>query len=127
MSNQSIQTVSTSNDKYKIFLAVAFAIAGIVAFYFLAGQEKYLRIAALVGGLVLSVLMLLISESGRELFSYGKESFRESKKVVWPSRKEAMQMTGVVFVFVLMMAIFLWGADSVLEYLILDVILGFKK
>jgi preprotein translocase subunit SecE len=127
MSNQSIQTVSTSNDKYKIFLAIALALAGIVAFYLLAGQEKYIRLGALIAGLVLSALVLLLSESGRELFSYGKESIKEAKKVVWPSRKEAMQMTGVVFVFVLMMAIYLWGADSILEYFILDVILGFKK
>lgn len=127
MSNQSIQTVSTSNDKYKIFLAIALALAGIVAFYLLAGQEKYIRLGALIGGLVLSALVLLLSDSGRELFSYGKESIKEAKKVVWPSRKEAMQMTGVVFVFVLMMAIYLWGADSILEYFILDVILGFKK
>ena len=127
MSNQSIQTVSTSNDKYKIFLAIAFAVAGIIAFYVLADQAKYIRLAALLGGLVLAILILLVSESGRELFSYTKESIKESKKVVWPSRKEAMQMTGVVFVFVLVMAIFLWGTDSLLGYLVLDAFVGFKK
>ena len=127
MSNQTVQTVSTSSDKYKIVLAIAVAIASVVAFYVLNGQAKYVRLAALGGGLSLSVILVLISEAGRELISFAKESIRESKKVVWPSRKEAGQMTAVVFGFVLVMAIFLWGTDKVLEFLLLDVILGFKK
>jgi preprotein translocase subunit SecE len=127
MSNQSIQTVSTSNDKYKIILAIVAAVAGVVAYYFLAGQPKYVRLAALVGGLSLAVVLVFISETGRELVSFAKESIKESKKVVWPTRKEAGQMTAVVFGFVLVMAIFLWLTDSILEKLILDVILGFKK
>ncbi|MDP3785835.1 MAG: preprotein translocase subunit SecE [Undibacterium sp.] len=127
MSNQTIQTVSTSNDKYKIILAIAAALAGVVAFYVLVGQPKYVRLAALVGGLSLSVILVLISETGRNLVSFGKEAIKESKKVVWPSRKEAGQMTAVVFGFVLVMAIFLWGTDTVLEFLVLDVTLGFKK
>jgi preprotein translocase subunit SecE len=127
MSNQSIQTVSASKDKYKIVLAIIAAIAGVVAFYVLNGQEKYIRIGVLVAGLVLAVVLVWVSEAGRELFSFGKESVREAKKVVWPTRKEAGQMTAVVFGFVLVMAIFLWGVDKVLEVLLLDVILGFKK
>jgi preprotein translocase subunit SecE len=127
MSNQSIQTVSTSNDKYKIILALVAVVAGLVAFYVLAGKPTYVRAGALVGGLLVAFLLLWISETGRNLVSFGKESVRESKKVVWPSRKEAGQMTAVVFGFVLVMAIFLWGIDKTLEYLLLDVILGFKK
>ncbi|MBC3806868.1 preprotein translocase subunit SecE [Undibacterium seohonense] len=126
MSNQTVQTVSTSNDKYKIILAVIAAVAGVVAFYVLANQAKYVRIGALFGGLALALVLVFISETGRELVSFAKESIREAKKVVWPTRKEAGQMTAVVFGFVLIMSIFLFTTDKVLEYLIMNVILGLK-
>jgi len=126
MSNQSIQTVSTSGDKLKITLAVVAAIAGIVGFYVLVGQPKYVRLGALAGGVVLAAILVLISQTGRDLIAFAKESVREAKKVVWPTRKEAGQMTLVVFGFVLIMAVFLFTTDKVLEYLIMNVILGLK-
>lgn len=127
MSNHSVQTVSTSNDKYKVILAGAAVVAGIAAFYILAGQSTWVRVVALLAGLVVAVGLLAISEVGRNFFDFAKESVRETKKVVWPTRKEAGQITAVVFGFVLVMAIFLWGTDKFLEFLLYDVILGWKK
>lgn len=126
MSNQSIQTVTTSGDKLKVTLAIVAAIAGIVAFYVLVGQPKYVRLGALVGGVVIAAVLILISQLGRDLIAFAKESVREAKKVVWPTRKETGQMTAVVFGFVLIMALFLLTTDKVLEYLIMNVILGLK-
>jgi preprotein translocase subunit SecE len=126
MSNQSIQTVTTSGDKLKVTLAIVAAIAGIVAFYVLVGQPKYVRLGALVGGVVIAAVLILISQLGRDLIAFAKESVREAKKVVWPTRKETGQMTAVVFGFVLIMALFLLATDKVLEYLIMTVILGLK-
>ncbi len=127
MSNQSIQTVSTSNDKVKLILAILLAVAGVVAFYVLRDQSKYVRIGSLLGGVTLAMVFVLLSQMGRDLISFSREAVREAKKVVWPTRKEAGQMTAVVFGFVVVMAIFLWGADKILEYVLLDVILGLKK
>ena len=58
----------------------------------------------------------LTSEYGRQLVAFGRDSWREVKKVVWPARKESMQMTAYVFAFVLLMAMFLWGTDKTLEW-----------
>ncbi len=127
MSNQPVQTVSTSTDKYKVVLAVIAAVAGVAAFYVLAGQATYVRAAALVVGLLIALALMWTSEAGREFFVFAKEAVRETKKVVWPSRKEAGQITLVVFAFVFVMALFLWGTDKFLEFLIYDVILGLKK
>ena len=128
MSNQSVQTVSTSNDKFKVALAVVAAIAGVVGFFYLTGQNKpaLVAIGALVAGLVFAVLLLWTSTSGREFLNFAKEAVRETKKVVWPTRKEATQITGIVFAFVVVMAIFLWGTDKILELLLYDLILGWK-
>jgi preprotein translocase subunit SecE len=129
MSNQSVQTVSTSNDKFKVALAVVATIAGVVGFFYLKGQNKpaLMCAGALVAGLAFAVLLLWTSATGRDFLNFAKESVRETRKVVWPTRKEAMQITGIVFAFVLVMAIFLWGTDKILEFLLYDVILGWKQ
>jgi preprotein translocase subunit SecE len=129
MSNQTVQTVSTSNDKFKVALAVVAMIAGVVGFFYLKGQNKpaLMCAGALVAGLVFAVLLLWSSATGRDFLNFAKESVRETKKVVWPTRKEATQITAIVFAFVLVMAIFLWGTDKILEFLLYDVILGWKQ
>ena len=127
MSNNSVQTVSTSNDKVKIILAVIAMVAGIAAFYILAKQPSLVRVGALVAGLFVAVVLMWTSEAGRDFFSFAKESVRETKKVVWPTPKEAGQITAVVFGFVVVMAIFLWGTDKLLEFLLYDLVLGLKK
>jgi preprotein translocase subunit SecE len=129
MSNQSVQTVGTSNDKFKVALAVVATIAGVVGFFILKGQNKpaLMCAGALVAGLAIAVLLLWTSTTGRDFLGFAKESVRETKKVVWPTSKEARQITAVVFGFVLVMAIFLWGTDKILEFLMYDVILGWKQ
>ena len=128
MSNQSVQTVSTSNDKIKVALAIFAAIAGVVGFFYLKGQGKpaLMCAGALVAGLLFAVLLLWTSASGRDFLNFAKEAVRETKKVVWPTRKEATQITGIVFAFVFVMALFLWGTDQVLQYVLYDLILGWK-
>ena len=108
-------------------LAVCAVIAGVVAFYLLPDKSGAVRTGALVAGLVLAVAFAWTSTPGREFLNFSKESVRETKKVVWPTRKEAMQITGVVFAFVLITAIFLWGTDKILEFVLYDLILGWKK
>jgi len=127
MSNQPVQTVSTSSDKAKVVLAVCAVIAGVVAFYFLVDKPTFVRAGALVAGLIVAIALAWTSSSGRSFLDFARESIRETKKVVWPTRKEAMQITGVVFAFVLLMAIFLWGTDKLLEVLLYDLILGWRR
>ena len=127
MSNQSVQTSSAANDKLKIVLAVVVATAGVFGFYFLSDKSTAVRAVALVVGLVVAVGLVWSSSVGRSFVDFAKESIRETKKVVWPERKAAIRITVVVFGFVLVMAAFLWGADKVLEFLLYDVILGWKK
>jgi len=126
MSNQSVQTVTTSADKAKLALAALALAAGVIGFYAFAGQSGIIRAAALVGGLLLAVVFASTSQMGRDFIDFARESVRETKKVVWPSRKEATQITGVVFGFVVVMAIFLWGADKLLEFVLYSLILGWR-
>ena len=77
--------------------------------------------------MVAAAVLYLFSESGKELIALFRDSWRELKKVVWPTRKEAIQLTLYVFGFVVLMALLLWMTDKVLEWVLYDLILGWKK
>jgi len=126
MSNHSVETVTTSADKAKLGVALIAVLAGVVGFYLLAGQTALVRASALVAGLLIAIAAAWTSALGQSFIGFARESVRETKKVVWPSRKEAMQITGVVFGFVFVMAIFLWGTDKLLELVLYDLILGWR-
>ena len=126
MSNHPVETVTTSADKAKLGAALIAVLAGVIGFYLLAGQTTLVRASALVAGLLIAVAAAWTSALGQSFIGFARESVRETKKVVWPSRKEAMQITGVVFGFVLIMALFLWGTDKLLEVVLYDLILGWR-
>jgi preprotein translocase subunit SecE len=127
MSNTSVETVSTGADKAKLAIAGVLVIAAVVAFYALGKQDLWLRVIALFAVLGLAVALFFTAEAGKQLIAYGRDSAKEVRKVVWPTRKEAMQMTGYVFAFVFVMALFLWITDKTLEWLLYDLILGWKR
>ena len=122
-----VETVTTGADKAKLAISGLLVVAAIVAFYALSRQDLWLRTAALVVVLAAAVATFFTSEQGRQLIAYGRDSVREVRKVVWPTRKEALQMTGYVFAFVVVMALFLWLTDKTLEWVLYDLILGWKR
>ena len=127
MATPQVQTVSTSGDKAKLGAAVALAVGAFAAFYLLSKQGQVAQWGALILGLAAAVAVFFASEPGKELFAFGRDSWRKVKKVVWPARKEAIQMTAYVFAFVFVMALFLWLTDKTLEWVFYDLILGWKK
>ena len=127
MANTSVETVGTTTDRLKIALAVVAVIAGLVGFYVLGQQPLVLRIAIVLVGLAVGAGIASTSEPGKRFFAFGRESIAETKKVVWPTRKETIQTTAVVFGFVAIMAVFLWATDKTLEFALYDLILGWRK
>ena len=125
--NTNIETVGTTADRLKIALSILAVIAGLAGFYVLSQQALVLRIAVVLVGLAVAIGIASTSEPGKRFFAFGRESVAETKKVVWPSRKETIQTTAVVFGFVIIMAIFLWATDKTLEYALYDLILGWRK
>jgi preprotein translocase subunit SecE len=122
-----VETVSTGADKAKLAAAGVLLVGGLVAFYALNQQNIWLRVAALLALLLLAVAVFFTAETGKQLIAFGRDSVKEVKKVVWPTRKEALQMTGYVFAFVIVMAIFMFVTDKTLEWVLYDLILGWKR
>jgi preprotein translocase subunit SecE len=127
MATSQIETVSTGADKAKLAAAVVLAVGAVVAFYLLSRQGALVQWVVLLVGLAAAVGAFASSENGRQLLAFGRDAWREVKKVVWPTRKEAMQMTAYVFAFVAIMSIFLWATDKTLEWVFFDLILGWRK
>ena len=120
-------TENSVADKIKLALAALLVVAGIAGYYLLAAQSIVLRILAVVAGIVAGVAAVWTSTLGQEFIAFAREALVEVKKVVWPSRKETMQTTAAVFAFVVVMAAFLWVSDKTLEWVLYDLILGWKK
>jgi len=126
MATPQIETVSTGADKAKLFAVVALVCASIGSFYMLGKQGAVVQWTTFLGGLLAAVGIFLVSEQGRQFIAFARDAVREVKKVVWPGRKETLQMTAYVFVFVVVMALFLWTADKTLEWVLYDLILGWR-
>ena len=122
-----VETVSTGADKAKLAVAALLVVGAVVAFYLLGKQGIWVRVGALFALLAAGVAVFFVTEPGRQLIAYSRDSVREVKKVVWPTRNEALQMTGYVFAFVFVMALFLWLTDKTLEWVLYDLILGWKR
>jgi preprotein translocase subunit SecE len=127
MANPEVETVSTGADKAKLAVAGVLVIGAVAAFYALGKQDLWLRVLALLALLAAAAGVFFTAEAGKQLIAYGQDSIKETRKVVWPTRKEAMQMTGYVFAFVFVMALFLWLTDKTLEWVLYDLILGWKR
>ncbi|KAI5916574.1 MAG: preprotein translocase subunit SecE [Proteobacteria bacterium] len=113
-------------DKLKFALALALVAAGVVGFYLLSEQAMVLRVLSVLAGVIAGGAVAWFSEPGRRFADFARDAITETKKVVWPSRKETVQTTGLVFAFVVIMAVFLWLTDKSLEWVLYDLILGWK-
>jgi preprotein translocase subunit SecE len=127
MSTSQVQTVGVGLERAKLSVAAALLIGALAAFYLLSKQGPLVQWFGLLLGLGLAAGVFFVSETGRELIGFGRDAWYEVRKVVWPARKEAIQVTAYVFGFVLIMALFLWLTDKTLEWLFYDLILGWRK
>ena len=127
MASTQVETVSTGADKARLVVAGLLVIGALAAFYLLSGQGAVAQWGGLVAGLALAVITFFTSESGKRLIAFGRDSWREVQKVVWPTRKETLQTTAFVFAFAVLMALFLWLTDKTLEWVFYDLILGWRK
>ncbi|GAB3267278.1 preprotein translocase subunit SecE [Chitinimonas naiadis] len=110
-------------DKLKLAAALVLVAAGVTGFYLLPADQQALRVAAVVVGLLLAAAVVWFSAPGRGFVDYARDSVKEAEKVVWPTKKETWQVTGVVFLFALTLALFMWAVDTGLAWLFYDVLL----
>jgi len=114
-------------DHIKIAISGLLLLAGLVGFYYFSGLPLVARVGMVLAGIAAAVAMGSFSEPGQQLLAFAKESIAEVKKMVWPTRKESLQIAGAVFAFVVLMALFLWIVDKGVEFALYDLILGWRR
>ncbi len=105
-------------DKLKIALAVACVVAGVSGYYYFSDTAQVLRVLMVMGGLVAAGGVAWLSAPGKEFFAFAQEAWQEAGRVAWPTRKETIQTTAIVFAFVVVMALFLFAVDTTLAWLV---------
>jgi preprotein translocase subunit SecE len=126
MNTQNVETVSSKADLALVVLAVAAVLAGVLGFSFLSEQPLIARVGILLGGLVLGLVIAWFSQTGKRFLGFSRESYDETRRVAWPSRKETINTTGIVFAFVVIMALLLFVVDKSLEWALYDLLLSWK-
>jgi len=127
MSNQNVETVSSGADRAKVAVAVLAVAAGIVGWYLLAQQPLVVRLASILVGVAAGAAIAWSSGPGQRFVAFARDAWSETKRVVWPEKKETWMVTAYVFAFVVVMALFLWAVDKTLEWALYDLILGWKR
>jgi preprotein translocase subunit SecE len=105
-------------DRIKMALAVALVIAGLWGYYHFSEIAQVLRVLMVLGGLIGAGVVAWLTAPGKQLFAFGQEAWQEASKVSWPTRKETVQTTLIVFVFVVIMALFLFSVDTTLAWIV---------
>jgi preprotein translocase subunit SecE len=105
-------------DNVKIGLAIACIVAGVWGYYYFAETAVVLRVLMVMGGLVAAGAVAWLSTPGKEFFAFAQEAWNEAGRVSWPTRKETLQTTAIVFGFVVLMALFLFAVDTTLAWIV---------
>jgi len=126
MNTQDVQTVGSKFDLVLVVVAIAALLTGVLGFSFLSEWPLLTRVGILLAGLALGVGIAWFSQPGKRFLGFSRESYDETRRVTWPSRKETINTTGIVFAFVVIMAIFLFVVDKSLEWVLYDLLLNWK-
>ena len=126
MNKSDVETISGTGDKALVGVALLLVLVGVVGFTFWCEQPMLLRVGLLLGGVVLGLVVAWFSEPGKRFIGFAREAYEETKRVTWPSRKETLSTTGVVFAFVGVMAVILFVVDKGVEWVLYDLVLKWK-
>jgi preprotein translocase subunit SecE len=125
MTNTPTDVQSRLPDRLMLGGSISAFLVGVYGFHW-AEESLWVGLGFLFLGIAVAVVLGLVSPSGRRFIGFSREAVHETQRVVWPSRKETLQTTGIVFLFVLIMALFLWLTDKSLEWILYDLLLGWK-
>ena len=112
------EVVTNKLDSFKLLLAIAILISGIVGFYYYVAESQLYRVLGVVFAAGVAIAISSTTNLGRGLIGFARESRMEVRKVVWPTRQETVQTTFMVLVAVIIIGIFLWLIDMALGEII---------
>ena len=109
-------------DALKWLEVVVLVAVGVVANHYFAAQSILYRVVGLLVLAAIAAFVALQTAKGQAFFGLLKDARTEIRKVVWPTRQETTQTTLIVVAVVLVMALLLWGLDSLLGWLVSTIV-----
>jgi preprotein translocase subunit SecE len=116
------EVTKKSWDTAKWLLVLILIVVGVVGNQYFSAESLLYRVIGLLILAVMAGYLAYGTERGQKFALLLKEARIEIRKVVWPTRPELTQTTLIVVVFVLVVALFLWGLDSLISFLVSGVI-----
>tara|TARA_B100001939_G_scaffold317029_1_gene303359 strand:+ start:373 stop:747 length:375 start_codon:yes stop_codon:yes gene_type:complete len=110
------QRSSSALDTALLWLAILVLVASIAGYYYFTAYSDLVRVLGMLAGAGVAAAIAFQSQIGKTAWSYVQGSRTELRRVVWPTRRETVQTTLLVVVFVLILAAFIWALDVVLAY-----------
>jgi preprotein translocase subunit SecE len=107
-----------SLDAVKWGLSILILAGAVFGNYYFGNESVLIRAIGVVVAVAIAAAIAFQTEKGRNFIEFAKESRTEVRKVVWPTRQEAIQTTGIVLVATLIMSLVLWGIDSLLMWIV---------
>ncbi|WP_432454749.1 MULTISPECIES: preprotein translocase subunit SecE [unclassified Agarivorans] len=114
----STENQSGSLDGLKWALAALILIAAVVGNYLYTDISVLVRVLGVVIAAVAALAIASQTNKGKQAFVFAKESRMEVRKVIWPTRQEAIQTTMIVLAATAFMSLILWGLDAILVRLV---------
>jgi preprotein translocase subunit SecE len=105
-------------DIVKYVLAVALVVAGVFGYIWFDQWPTALRALLVLAGLLASAAVFFTSSKGLQTREFLSESRFELRKVVWPTRQEALRTTWVVIIAVVILSLILAGFDLVIQFVV---------
>jgi preprotein translocase subunit SecE len=118
MNNTKIDIANRSIDSFKWLLVIFLLGGGLFGFYYFAEHSLLVRVISLLAIASLAIWIALATEKGRQTKEFLREAHLEVRRVVWPTRQETVQMTGIVLVMVLIVSLIIWVVDSILMWMV---------
>lgn len=113
-------------DKILILFAALLVAAALAGYYYLEDMRHILRVGIVVGGVIGAAFLFFATEPGKNAWGFMRSANIERQKVVWPTRQEALQVTLMVIVLVIILGLLMWIFDLISFYAIYDIVLGVK-
>ena len=116
--NVNATTERSMGDTIKMAIAILILLAAIYGYYHFADSSQLFRVLGVVGAVIVALLVAAQTVTGRGVLLFMADARTETRKVVWPTKQETMQVTMVVIFMVILVGLILWGLDSILGWVI---------
>ncbi len=90
--------------------------------YWAPASSVWVRVGVIAGLVVVSLALLYLTQAGKSFGGLLKASRLELRRITWPTSQETIQTTWIVMAVVIVMALLLWGMDTVFGWFISSII-----